>query len=128
MANRSSAWGTPERFASGIAGLDEVLKGGLFKAGIYIVSGRPGAGKTIFGNQICFHHANRGERALYVTLLAETHTQMLMHMQSLSFFDSKRIGESISYVSAYTTIEREGLDGLLKLLRSAVREQRVTLL
>src|SRR6266850_789230 len=76
-----------ERVPTGIPGLDTVLRGGLLKAGIYIVRGEPGAGKTILGNQLCFNHAAAGNRAVYVTLLAETHDRMLQHMQTMSFFD-----------------------------------------
>ncbi len=38
-----------------------------------MVTGGPGAGKTILGNQFCFSHVARGEHAVYVTLLAESH-------------------------------------------------------
>jgi len=36
-----------ERVPTGIPGLDIVLRGGFLKAGIYIVRGEPGTGKTI---------------------------------------------------------------------------------
>jgi len=58
---------------SGIPGLDEVLDGGFVEGASYIIQGRPGAGKTIFCNQIAFAQLNAGRRVLYVTLLAETH-------------------------------------------------------
>jgi circadian clock protein KaiC len=45
-----------ERVPTGIPGLDTVLRGGFLRAGIYIVRGEPGAGKTILGNQFCFNH------------------------------------------------------------------------
>jgi circadian clock protein KaiC len=60
------------RVPSGVAGLDEILRGGFFGGGLYIVEGPPGAGKTILGNQICFNQASSGSRVLYVTLIAET--------------------------------------------------------
>jgi len=37
-----------------------VLRGGFLKAGIYIVRGEPGTGKTIFGNQFSFNHVAAG--------------------------------------------------------------------
>lgn len=64
-----------ERLPTGIAGLDAVLGGGVIDGGIYIIQGAPGAGKTILGNQICFAHGAHGRRALYVTLLAESHSR-----------------------------------------------------
>jgi circadian clock protein KaiC len=53
--------------------LDTVLRGGLLKGGVYMIQGRPGSGKTVLTNQICFHHASRAQRVLYTTLLAESH-------------------------------------------------------
>ena len=61
---------TPQRRPTGLAGLDRILEGGLLVSGVYIVQGPPGAGKTILANQMCFHHAANGGRAMYVTLLA----------------------------------------------------------
>jgi circadian clock protein KaiC len=116
------------RQPTGIEGLDTITRGGLFRGGIYIVSGPPGVGKTILGNQACFHHVAAGHRALYVTLLAETHAQMLAYMQGLSFYDHARVGGPLRYLSAYQVIEQEGLDGLLRLLRASVREHRTDLL
>lgn len=118
---RDSDQGSLPRVATGVAGLDQLLQGGLFKAGIYIISGSPGAGKTILGNQMCFQHASQGGRAVYVTLLAETHGRLLAHLRSQSFFDESRIGSSVQYVNGFTAVEAEGLDGLLKLLRASVR-------
>ncbi len=54
---RAGAYGGLERVPTGIAGLDEILGGGLFRGGVYIVQGTPGSGKTIFGNQACYTHA-----------------------------------------------------------------------
>jgi circadian clock protein KaiC len=59
-----------ERRATGVPGLDDVLEGGLLSSGVYLLQGPPGAGKTILANQMCFHHASIGARAVYVTLLA----------------------------------------------------------
>ena len=36
-----------ERLPTGIPGLDTVLRGGFLKAGIYILRGEPGTGKTM---------------------------------------------------------------------------------
>jgi circadian clock protein KaiC len=117
------------RLPTGVPGLDVVLGGGLFRGGIYIVSGTPGAGKTILGNQIASHFVRDAKsRALYVTLLAETHGRMLSHLQTLRFFDPASVGNTLKYVNGFTTIESEGLAGLLKLIREGVRTQRASLL
>ncbi len=76
-----------DRRPTGIAGLDRILEGGLLAAGVYIVQGPPGAGKTILANQACFHHAATGGHALYVTLLAESHSRLFAHLRRMAFFD-----------------------------------------
>src|SRR5690242_16395890 len=115
-----------ERLLTGMRGLDAVLNGGLFKGGVYIVAGRPGAGKTILGNQICFTHTQLGERALFVTLLSETHGRMLANLQNMRFFDPSRIGTSLHYLNGYMTLEKDGLPGVLKLLRDGVRQHKAS--
>ena len=54
--------------STGIAGLDDVLRGGLPPNRIYLIKGQPGAGKTTLGLQFLLAGASRGELGLYVTL------------------------------------------------------------
>ena len=118
----------PQRVPSGVPGLDAVLRGGFLKAGIFIIQGSPGAGKTILANQICFHHAAGGGRALYVTLLAESHSRMLLHIGQLRFFDAEMIPSRIFLVSAFRVLEEDGLRGLLDLLRREVQSHEASIL
>jgi circadian clock protein KaiC len=116
------------RVATGIPGLDTLTKGGLLLGGLYLFYGQPGSGKTILGNQMCFHHMRGGERAAYVTLLTESHARMLQHIRSFSFFDPQAIGDSLYYVSGYSMLQSNGLDGLLEMLQNVIRDQSATLL
>jgi circadian clock protein KaiC len=118
----------PERRPTGIAGLDRLLEGGLLTAGVFIVQGPPGAGKTILANQACFHHASTGQRAVYVTLLAESHSRMFAHLRRMAFFDEAAIGERIYYLGGYSALEADGLDGLVTLVRQAITKHHATLL
>ena len=88
-----------QRVPSGVPGLDTVLRGGFLRGGIYLVTGDPGTGKTILVNQIAFHHVAAGGRVVYVTLLAELHTRMLSHLQTLTFFDPAPLGDALYYIS-----------------------------
>src|SRR5581483_5392163 len=58
----------PPRVSSGVAGLDDVLGGGLPPHSVYLVEGNPGAGKTTLALQFLLDGAERGEPGLYVTL------------------------------------------------------------
>lgn len=61
---------TDEKAATGIVGLDEVLRGGLPQHQMYFIQGDPGAGKTTLSFQFLLEGVRRGEKALYVTLSA----------------------------------------------------------
>lgn len=117
-----------ERIPTGIAGLDIILKGGFVRGGIYIVTGCPGSGKTIFGNQLCFSHVAAGGKAAFVTLLSESHARMMLNLSELSFFDATVIPKSLYYLSAFAALESEGLKGLLDLVRREVRGHGATVL
>ncbi|HZU88159.1 MAG TPA: ATPase domain-containing protein [Stellaceae bacterium] len=110
-----------ERVATGVPGLDTILSGGLLRGGLFIVEGSPGAGKTILGNQICFRHVANGGRALYVTLLTESHARMLLHIGQLGFFEETIIPDRLYYISAFRVLEEEGLAGMLELLRREIQ-------
>jgi circadian clock protein KaiC len=117
-----------ERVPSGVPGLDTILSGGFPRGGIHILQGVPGAGKTTLGNQICYHHAAAGGRALYVTLLAESHARMLLHLGTTRFFDPSRLPDQVSYVSGFGVLQGEGLPGLVTLLRREVAARKATVL
>jgi circadian clock protein KaiC len=51
-----------------IAGLDDVLAGGLARNRLFLVEGMPGSGKTTLALQVLRSAAARGEPVLYVTL------------------------------------------------------------
>ncbi len=117
-----------KRVASGVAGLDDVLHGGLFQGGLYVIMGVPGAGKTILSTQIAFHQIAAGGRAIYVTLLSETHTRMLAYLQTLRFFDPSVIPEQLSFFSGYGPLRDAGLEGLLDFLLDVLLAHAPTLL
>jgi len=54
--------------STGIAGLDDILDGGIPAQRLYLVDGSPGTGKTTLALQFLLAGTARGERGLYVTL------------------------------------------------------------
>jgi circadian clock protein KaiC len=64
------------RVATGIAGLDMILGGGLPRDRLYLVQGDPGVGKTTLALQFLLEGQRVGESGLYVTL-GETREELL---------------------------------------------------
>jgi circadian clock protein KaiC len=117
-----------KRLESGIEGLDTLLKGGLIAGASYIIQGRPGSGKTILANQIGFNHIKRDGRVLFATLLAEPHDRLFQFLSTLSFYDEAEVNQRIQFVSAFDTLENDGLDAVVKLLRREISRQKSSLL
>ncbi|MDY7109927.1 MAG: ATPase domain-containing protein [Planctomycetota bacterium] len=66
------------RAATGVAGLDAVLGGGLPRNHAYLVQGHPGAGKTTLALQFCLDGIEQGERVLFIsTVESETELQSI---------------------------------------------------
>ncbi len=53
---------------TGIAGVDDILRGGLPSDCLYLLSGTPGTGKTTLAMQFLLEGARLGETCLYITL------------------------------------------------------------
>lgn len=72
------------RLSTGIAGLDEILNGGLLAQHTYLVRGGPGAGKTTLGLHFLCAGVTAGERVLYVTL-GESEARLREHGERIGF-------------------------------------------
>jgi KaiC/GvpD/RAD55 family RecA-like ATPase len=57
-----------ERVKTGIKGLDEILNGGIPKRNIVLLSGGPGTGKLILGQQFIYCGLESNEAGIIVTL------------------------------------------------------------
>ncbi len=109
--------------------MDTILNGGFVKGGVYLLLGPPGTGKTIFANQMCFHHARmKSGNIVYVTLLAESHGRMMENLRPLEYFEDKDISESIHYMGGYHVLEKDGLKGFLRLIAGIVKEKNASIL
>jgi KaiC domain protein len=53
---------------TGIPGLDEILNGGIPSRNVVLLSGGPGTGKTIFGQQFLFNGILNGNAGVYLAL------------------------------------------------------------
>lgn len=68
MSSAAQAIVQPERVATGVPGLDDILSGGLPAGQMYLLEGTPGTGKTTIAMQFIMAGAQEGEAALYITL------------------------------------------------------------
>src|SRR2546423_7397748 len=57
-----------DRSRTGIAGLDDILNGGLIPHRLYLIEGDPGSGKTTLSLQYLLEGVRNGEKCLYITL------------------------------------------------------------
>jgi circadian clock protein KaiC len=64
-----------EHATSGIAGLDNILRGGFPRNCMLLIAGSPGTGKTTLAMQFLLEGIARGETCLYVTL-SETRSEI----------------------------------------------------
>jgi circadian clock protein KaiC len=117
-----------QRLPTTVQGLDDILFGGLFAGGVYILEGPPGVGKTTLANQIAYTFARGHVRTLYVTMLAESHARMLQHMEGQDFFDQRQVNARVFYISGYREFEQGGLKAVVDLLRSELARNQASLL
>lgn len=76
-------YGAPEeRISTGIARLDHMLGGGIFRGSTVLVSGTAGTGKTSLGAHLVNAACGRGERVLWV-VFEESPAQILRNMRSI---------------------------------------------
>ncbi|WP_164103876.1 ATPase domain-containing protein [Candidatus Laterigemmans baculatus] len=80
----------PELAETGVAGLDDILRGGLVRNRLYLIGGDPGAGKTTIALQFLIQGARLGQRCLFVALSEteeELHATAASHGWSLEGID-----------------------------------------
>src|SRR6201996_1155707 len=65
---RNDTTAGPTRIETGIAGLDDILHGGLPQGHLYLIEGDPGTGKTTLALQFLLAGIQQGESVIYVTL------------------------------------------------------------
>jgi circadian clock protein KaiC len=97
-----------ELFATGIAGLDDILGGGLSRNHLYLIEGDPGTGKTTIALQFLLEGARLGQKGLYITLseskielleIAESHGWSL---GSISIFEMTPDEKDLKPEAQYT--------------------------
>src|SRR5690242_18051308 len=78
------------RAATGVAGLDAVLFGGLARNRLHLLEGSPGTGKTTIALQFLLAGAEADEAGIYVSL-AETEQELRAGAKSHGWTISKNV-------------------------------------
>ncbi len=91
-----------ERIKTFIPGMDEILHGGIPERNVVLLSGGPGTGKTIFGQQFIWNGLINGENGLYVAL--EEHPLQIRQNMKQFGWDVKRFEEENKFaiIDAFT--------------------------
>jgi len=91
-----------ERVKSGIPGLDEILHGGIPKRNVVLLSGGPGTGKSIFGQQFLYYGLLNNEPGVLVAL--EEHPAQIRINMSQFGWDTRKFEERgmFTIVDAFT--------------------------
>jgi circadian clock protein KaiC len=117
--------------SSGIAGLDDILHGGLPASNLYIMQGDPGAGKTTAALQFLRAGVEAGERCIYVSLsqtAAELQAIALSHGWTLDGIQVEELSASEAVnggadQTIFQTAELR-LDETRKAIESAIEEHK----
>jgi len=110
------------RIATGVAGLDMVLGGGLERGASAVLAGAPGTGKTVLAEQICFSVATRKHRAAYYTTVSEPHTRLVGHLESFAFFDAQALGSRVEHIHLGSFFQPGRSGGLEAVLAEVTRK------
>jgi circadian clock protein KaiC len=116
------------RETTGIAGLDDLLRGGLPAHRLYVVEGDPGSGKTTFALQFLREGVRLGQRVLYVTL-SETHEELSdvaeshdWSLDGINLIELNSISEQLEVEANYTVYHPSDVElgETIKRIRSEV--------
>ena len=117
------------RLSTGIAGLDDILHGGLAKGYLYLIEGNPGAGKTTLALQFLIAGAKKGEKGLYISLaeseaelrhVADSHGMSLQNIEICKLAPPEISGESGKQYTVFQPAEVE-LSDVLETILGKVR-------
>lgn len=116
------------RQETGIAGLDEILGGGLPPNRLYVVEGDPGSGKTTLALQFLLEGVRRNQKCLYITLsetLEELHDVASSHgwtLDGLNLLELESIAERLAEEANYTVYHASDVElgETLKRIRAEV--------
>lgn len=134
MAHASDSVLEDRRCTSGIAGLDDVLAGGMPRDCVYLVQGDPGCGKTTIALQFLLEGRRLGESVFYITLsetaaelekVARSHGWTLADMPKLELSAIESLLRPEDQTTVFRPSELE-LNNVTRLVLGETRKHRPT--
>ena len=124
-----------ERVVTGIPGLDDILHGGIPKRNVVLLSGGPGTGKSIFGQQYLYNGLKLGEPGVLV-VLEEHPVQVRVSMSQFGWnvrpYEEKEMFAIVDAFTAgigeaakrerYVVRAPDDFQSLVDVLREAIRD------
>jgi circadian clock protein KaiC len=110
------------RLATGVAGFDALLGGGVPEFSFNLIAGTPGSGKTTLAHQMMFSMANPEARAIFFTVLGEPPLKMLRYQQQFAFFDFDKLEKSIKFVNLASDMIDGDFERVLARISDEVQE------
>lgn len=92
---------------TGVPGLNEIFGGGVPERSFNVIAGGPGSGKTTMALQTLFAIASPERPGLFISLLGELPSKMLLYQQLYEFFDPRRLGADVHLLN----LTEEALSG-----------------
>jgi circadian clock protein KaiC len=117
----------PALLSLGEADLDTIFGGGIAKGALLMLTGSPGAGKTILAQQISFAAVRDGLKVVYFTNVSEPHDKLVVHMRTFSFFDPSRLGRQVQMYNITSQVSKGSLSDALGYVVAVVRQEKADL-
>jgi circadian clock protein KaiC len=115
------------RLPTGVRNLDAILRGGLPRGAVTVISGPPGSGKTILAQQICFHSASPSQRVVYFSTLSEPTAKTLRYLRQFEFFDAKLLDDEFQFVDLGVILRADGLEHTMSLIMERIKKLKPTI-
>lgn len=111
----------------GDGALDHLFGGGIPRGSLMLLTGSPGAGKTILAQQTAFAAARSGLNVIYFSNVSEPHDKLVAHMRDFAFFDLSLLGPRIQMYNITSQLGQSTLAEALSYVVATVRKERAEL-
>ncbi len=118
----------PERIATGVPGLDELIEGGLIKGDMHILAGAPGVGKTNLASSFVYNAVLKSkQKAVYATF-EESSEYLKQNIAKLGIKFTQLEADGQLRLLDLDALRGKELEGNIQLLLSAVKEAGASIL